>query len=224
MISKSANDKSFRLNIKQMLKQIAVELVHHAPFTALGAGSGIAIMALIILLNALPQLSAVSYNLFYVLHPLHVALSAIVITAMYKKHSKGKIWATILVGYIGSVGLATLSDSVFPYAGEVLLRLPHAEAHIGFIEEWLIVNPAAFLGIAIGYWKSITKLPHSGHVLVSTWASLFHIVMALGSTVDIPALFLIFLLLFISVWIPCCFSDIAFPVFLTGGSLPEHKR
>src|SRR4030042_598688 len=98
-----SNEKT-SMKRQQLGKLIGLELPHHAPFTALGAGSGIAIMLAIILLNVLAQVSSVSYTLFYILHPLHVTLSAIVITAMYKKHSKGKLWATLLVGYLGSVG------------------------------------------------------------------------------------------------------------------------
>jgi len=206
-----------------MIKRIATELIRHAPFTALGAATGIIIIVIIIFGNALPQVSPASHTVFYIFHPLHVILSAVVTTAMYKKHGKGKIWAAILIGYSGSIGIATISDSVIPYLGEMLLDLPNRGAHIGFIEEWQIVNPAALIGIAIGYWKPATKFPHSGHVLISTWASLFHIIMALGTTVDGITLIVIFLFLFLAVWTPCCLSDIVYPLLFTGKSLPPEK-
>ena len=151
-----------------MLRLIASELKHHVPFTALGAVSGIIFMVLIAAFNWLPQVSHVSETVFYILHPAHVVLSALVTTAIYKKHGGGKIWAIILIGYLGAIGIATISDSLIPYLGETLLGLPNREAHIGFIEEWWKVNPAAFLGIAIGYWRPTTEFPHSGHVLIST--------------------------------------------------------
>jgi len=205
-----------------MLKRIADELKHHAPFTATGAATGIIIMLVIAFTNVLPQISPVSYNIFYILHPAHIALSALVTTAMYKKYSASRIWAVILIGYFGSVGIATLSDSVIPYFGETLLGLQSRGFHIGFIEEPLLTNPAAFLGIAIGYWKPTTKFPHAGHVLVSTWASLFHIIMALGGTVNWIILPAIFLFLFLSVWLPCCTSDIVFPLlFVRRGCHPS---
>ena len=205
-----------------MLKLIGNELKRHAPFTALGAVSGIVIMLIILFGNMLPQVSQVSHTVFYILHPLHITLSAIVTTAMYKKHGKGKIWVIILIGYFGSIGIGTLSDSVIPYLGEILLNLPNRGIHIGFIEEWQIVNAAAIIGIAIGYWKPITKLPHFGHVLLSTWASLFHIIMALGKTVDLVTFMVIFLFLFFAVWIPCCTSDIVFPLLFTKEQLPHQ--
>ncbi len=205
-----------------MLKLIGNELKHHAPFTALGAVTGIAIMLIILFGNILPQVSQVSHTVFYILHPLHITLSAIVTTAMYKKYGNGKIWVIILIGYFGSIGIGTLSDSVIPYLGEILLDLPNRGIHIGFIEEWQIVNAAAIIGVAIGYWKPITRLPHFGHVLLSTWASLFHIIMALGETADPVTFMVIFLFLFLAVWIPCCTSDIVFPLLFTRKQLPHQ--
>lgn len=208
-----------------MLKLIAHELKHHAPFTALGAVAGIIVMVVIVFSNALPLVSPVSHTVFYVLHPLHVALSAVVTTAIYKTHSqgRGKIWAIILIGYFGSIGIGTLSDSVIPYLGEVLLDLPNRGVHIGFIEEWWIVNPAALAGIAIGYFKPVTRLPHFGHVLISTWASLFHVIMALGGMVSWLTFLVIFVFLFLGVWLPCCTSDIVFPLLFTNRKLlHEH--
>ena len=178
-----------------MLKQILNELKEHAPFTALGAVTGIIAMVVIVYGNALPQVLEVSQTVFYILHPLHVLLSAIVTTAIYKKHGGSRIWILIIIGYFGTVGIGTLSDSVIPYLGEILLDLPNRGIHIGFIEKWWIVNPAVLAGIAIGYWRPVTKLPHFGHVLISTWASLFHVIMALGGTVSWHTLLIIFLFL-----------------------------
>jgi len=206
-----------------MLRQILGELRHHVPFTAFGAVTGIIIMVIIIFTDALPQVTNASSTVFYVLHPLHVVLSALVTTALYRKYTNGKIWTAILIGYIGSVGIATLSDSLIPYLGETLLNLPNRGMHIGFIEEWQIVNPAAIVGIAISYWKPVTEFPHSGHVLISTWASLFHIVMALGETVALSTYFIIFLFLFLAVWLPCCLSDIIFPMLFIRRRLRPQK-
>ena len=206
-----------------MLRRITNELREHAPFTTFGAVTGVIIMAIIVFGNILPQVYRVSYPIFYILHPAHVVLSALVTTAMYRKYSSRKIWVAILIGYIGSIGIATLSDSVIPYLGEVLLDLPNKGIHIGFIEEWWIVNPAALIGIAIGLWKPTTKFPHAGHVLISTWASLFHIIMALGETVTWIALLAIFFFLFLAVWLPCCMSDIVFPLLFIRKKLPPQE-
>jgi len=206
-----------------MLQRIVTELRHHIAFTVLGAVIGILTVIIIMAVGALPSVSRVSETVFYVLHPLHVVLSAGVTTAMYRKYTRGRLLPAILIGYLGSIGVATLSDSVVPYIGELLLNLPNAEAHIGFIEEWQIVNPAAFLGIAMGLWRSDTKFPHAGHVLVSTWASLFHTIMALGETVEWIKFLPIFVFLFLAVWLPCCLSDIVFPLLFTKGNAPIEE-
>jgi hypothetical protein len=195
-----------------MLKQIAKELKRHAPFTTLGALTGIIFMVIIVFGNFLPQILPISQYIFYILHPVHIILSALVTTAIYMKYKKGKIWIAILIGYTGSIGIATISDSIIPYLGEALLDLPNRGIHIGFIEEPLLTNPAALLGILIGYRRWATRFPHYGHVLISTWASLFHVIMALGITVSWGQIIVIFLFLFLAVWIPCCTSDIVYPL------------
>ena len=194
-----------------MIQLIFTELKEHSPFTILGALTGIFIM---LLYSSFSIPARLSYNIFYTLHPMHVLLSALVTASMYKLHSKGRstLWMLILIGYCGAVGIGTLSDCIIPYLGEVLLDLPNRGMHLGFIEEWWLVNPLAFLGIAIAYYNPATKFPHAGHVLLSTWASLFHIIMALGETIDWLSYVVIFLFLFVSVWIPCCISDIVFPL------------
>jgi hypothetical protein len=135
---------------------------------------------------------------------------------MYRLHSRGRLWATILIGYSGSVGIATLSDCIIPYVGEFLLDLPHRGIHLGFIEKWWLVNPLAGLGIFIGYLRPSTKFPHAGHVLLSTWASLFHMVMALGESFSLVMMGVILIFLFLGVWVPCCTSDIVFPLLFVG--------
>jgi len=208
---------------EKITKQILGELKEHAPFTSIGALTGIVIIVTLILGNMLLQVSKVSSTIFYILHPTHIVLSAIATTAMYKLHTrKFKVLWGIIVGYIGSIGIATLSDSIIPYLLEWLLNLPNRGIHIGFIEEPLLTNPAAFLGIAIAFLRPTTKFPHSGHVLLSTWASLFHIIMALGQTVNWITVLAIFLFLFLAVWIPCCTSDIIFP-FLFVPARSEKK-
>lgn len=195
-----------------MVHEITRQLKRHTPFTALGMASGIILM--FILFYA--QVSRSSFEiLFWALHPLHVLFSALVTTAMYRVHSKSGILRAIIIGYLGSVGIATLSDSLIPFVGEWLLQLPNREIHIGFIEKWWLVNPLAFIGIAVGYIWPHTRFSHTMHVFISTWASLFHITMAMGACPNIIVTAAIALFLFIAVWIPCCTSDIVFPLMWT---------
>ncbi|MBN1442070.1 MAG: hypothetical protein JXA90_05135 [Planctomycetes bacterium] len=190
-------------------KIIATELRAHAPFAAFGAVTGIVIMAVVVRAR-LPQ--GVSSALFWSFHPVHVLLSALVTAGMYRLHSRGTLLRTFIIGYVGSVGIATLSDSIIPFVGEWLLGMPNRGIHLGFIEKWWLVNPLALAGIAVACVRPTTRLPHAGHVLLSTWASLFHVVMALGTEVDALTVVLVAVFLFLAVWVPCCTSDIVFPL------------
>jgi hypothetical protein len=196
-----------------MIRRILRELRHHCPFTVFGALTGIAIMAVS---QKLPF--RVSHAVFYTLHPIHVVLSALVTASMYQlykhkpKRNVRSLCILLAIGYVGSVGIATLSDSVIPYFGEVLLRMPNRGIHLGFIEKWWLVNPLAIGGVALGYFAPSTKFPHAGHVLLSTWASLFHILMAGTITFGWLSGAIVFFFLFLAVWVPCCVSDIVFPL------------
>jgi hypothetical protein len=191
---------------------IAKELRIHAPFTAFGTFTGIVIMAGIIHADLSREVSA---SLFWTFHPLHVLLSALVTAAMFRLHGNRRLWRTLWIGYLGSVGIATLSDCIIPYVGELLLQLPHKGIHIGAIEKWWLVNPLAVAGIGLAFVRPRTKFPHAAHVLLSTWASLFHMTMALGTEVDAATMVLIAVFLFLAVWIPCCTSDIIFPLLFS---------
>lgn len=211
-----------------MLGRIVSELRHHVPFTALGAVSGIIIMVIIVLANVPFQVSQAA---FHTLHPLHVVLSALATTAMYRKYGGSKIWAAILIGYVGSIGIATLSDAIIPYLGGTLLGVEMG-FHVPFIETgkmpfigietWKLVNSAALAGIIIGYLRPTTKFPHLGHVFLSTWASLFYFT-AFGIAPWIPLVPFIFLFLFLAVWLPCCISDIVFPLLFVRKKLPPQE-
>jgi len=193
---------------------IAKELRAHAPFTAFGTVTGVMIMALMIQLQVPRETSSA---LFWTCHPIHVLLSALVTAAMYRLHGPAGLVRTLVIGYAGSVGIATLSDSLIPYLGEVLLAFPHRDIHLGFVEKWWLVNPLAFVGIGLGWMWPATKFPHAGHVFLSTWASLFHMTMAMdtGANPDAVTLVLIVGFLFMAVWLPCCTSDIVFPLLLS---------
>jgi len=205
----------------RMKSAILKELRHHGPFTLLGAILGVAII--FVLQRTAPDVlnTERAEALFEFSHPLHVVLSAMVTAALYKNyrgrahHSKTGMFTVVLVGYFGSIGIATLSACLVPYWGELLLGMEHAHAHIGILEMPLIINLAALLGIGAAFFSSQTHYPHGGHVLLSTLASLFHILRVQSTAFTLVECIFIAFFLFIAVWIPCCLSDIIFPVIFT---------
>lgn len=228
--------------LKEKIAHIGAELKGHAPFTLLGALAGLAFMFIFKDISK-PHAS----TLFAVFHPSHVVLSAMVTASLFALHKTGKNFLVILIiGYVGSIGIATLSDSVIPFLGESVLgasvpthaalhenereheslETEHAEhsdtvhrLHLGFIEEWYIVNPAAVLGVLIAFFLPRTKFPHAAHVLISTWASSAHILMNLQSEFTAAIAVGMLLVLFLAVWLPCCISDIVFPLLFVNSDI-----
>ncbi len=198
--------------MREQKNYLALELKGHIPFTLFGALTGIIIMIILFYGNLIPKIYPFSENIFYILHPAHIFFSAIVTTSIFLKYNKNNLILAVIIGYTGSIGIATISDSIIPFLGEIFLDLPNTEIHLGFIEKPLLTNIPAFIGIILGNYKGFTKFPHSGHVLISTWASLFHIIMAIGLFISTIQFILIFIFLFFAVWIPCCASDIIFPL------------
>ena len=76
------------------------------------------------------------------------------------------------------------------------------------------------------YSAAHTRFPHAGHVLLSIWASLFHILMVMRNDVSSGQYAAIFAFLFVAVWLPCCISDIVFPLLFVkpGQALPRHHH
>ena len=242
------------------------ELKEYAPFTLFGATLGVSFM-----LQFRNIGKEGGHVLFMIFHPGHVVLSVMVTAALFRLHEKKAGFLKVLIiGYIGSIGVATLSDSIIPYLGESIfeVHIPkhqdvhneeaneeaakleeagkhegeeghegeedreehiHGEGldiHLGFIEDWYIVNPAALLGVLLGYFLPRTKLPHASHVLISTWASSAHVLMNMESEIGFFVLLGFFVVLFLAVWIPCCVSDIIFPsLFIKSGTVCHcHKH
>jgi hypothetical protein len=245
------------------LQQIGRELKIHSPFTLMGAATGIVLMLL-----GRAFLGGHEQTLFAIFHPLHVVLSAMVTAALFEMHRKiNNFFVILIIGVVGAIGIATLSDSILPFFGESILGVAipthatlhegheatgdalveehdehdhaseaadahdeqeehdvaagaheehHPSLHLGFIEEWYLVFPAAILGVLLAYFKPSTKLPHASHVLLSTWASSAHILMNTQADMSIVLLLGILIVLFLSVWLPCCVSDIVFPLLFVG--------
>lgn len=206
-----------------MIKLIVKELRNHIPFTIFGTILGIIFMLVFQNISY-----GSSYRLFYIMHPVHIVFSAITTASMFNLYKwsclkgKFKLWNIVLLTLIGAIGTATLSDSLIPYLAEKLLNMPNSQMHIGFIEEPLLAFPPALFGITLAYFRPSTKFPHFGHVLLSTWASLFHFLMALGGGLSISSCAISSLFLFFAVWFPCCFSDIVFPLLFVKPE--EHHK
>lgn len=199
-------------------KYILVELARHLPFSIFGMVLGLMVMGVLtfvaILLQSQNVLPHASQELFHVFHAAHILFSALATTAMFFKHEK-KFIKAVVVGFIGSVTICGLSDIFFPLWGGILLG-GEMQMHICVLEEPALVFPFAVVGVVAGLFVTSTSVhsteySHSAHVFVSSVASILYL-MGYGLTDWIPLAGGVLMVTIVAVMIPCCVSDIAFPL------------
>lgn len=199
---------------------ILEELTHHLPYTVFSVLLSLGLLAL---LTSLGHLQA-SRNLFHFFHPAHLFLSATATTAMFRVHD-ARIGKALLVGLSGSVLFCSLSDIILPLLGGKLLR-QSLHLHICIIEDPGIVIPFVAVGIALGLMAGAhvhrsTIYSHAGHVLVSSLASLFYLT-GFGLEEWIDQIGWILLIITVAVAVPCCLSDIVYPLLFAGKKVCRH--
>lgn len=192
------------------LETIFHELKEHIPFT--GSAALIAVLIFATLFSLSPPLTQTVSKSFETIHELHIFVSAIVATGIFYKYKKN-IFTSILVGVLSAVIIGTLSDAILPYVGSLALGL-NPEFHIPVLEHFWMIFGFGITGCIIGIVTGITKIPHFLHIFLSTLASLFYILEF--SSFTLVNFIGIFFVLFIAVIIPCCTSDIVFPVLFLG--------
>ena len=200
------------------LKCLLVELGHHLPFSIFGVSFGLVLMGVLtfisILTNSEEMLSKASYELFHVFHPIHILFSAIATTAMFWKHEKNFIKA-IIVGSLGAVVVCSLSDIIFPLIGGMILGAD-MQIHICVLENPQMILVFLGVGIISGILvpqaiEHSTEYSHAMHVFISSAASILYL-LGFGMSDWTHSIGSVFLIMIIAVMIPCCVSDIVFPL------------
>ena len=217
------------------LKDIAHEFKHHFPFTVFSAAAGIIIVSIIfVILTSMPVIhdenetvdehdhgedfSHSTHQLFHVFHPIHCLFSASATTAMFWRYEK-KLIKTIIIGLTGSLAICGISDIFMPYLGGSLIGIK-MELHICLIHHPQTVVPFAIFGIIMGLTsaevmakRSSTIFSHSAHVFISTMASILYLT-SFGFLDWMENMFVVFIIVVLAVLIPCCTSDVIFPLLL----------
>ncbi len=166
--------------------------------------------------------------LFHLFHPAHMLFSAAATAAMFMRHEKN--WGkAALVGFTGAVIVCGISDIVMPQCSIMLMgkSLPW---HICVLEHPMLVFPFAGIGVIVGVLAAAggtsqsTIFSHSMHVFVSTMASIFYLIGPFGRFEWIHELGGVFLFICVAVMIPCCLSDIVYPLLFTRKAREEYSR
>ena len=189
------------------LKIIKEELKHHLPLTL----SISFIAGLLILFLSLAGQEYISFIeiLFNVLHPAHILVSAAATSFIYYKYKKSLL-LSILVGVVGAIFVGTLSDVLFPWIFGNLFLLK-TSFHLPFFENPFLILVMGIFGSLGGIYIGWFKFSHSAHVFLSVFASLFYL-LAFSVTINIWAVIATSIIVFLVVFIPCCISDIIFPI------------
>jgi hypothetical protein len=139
-------------------------------------------------------------SLFHLFHPMHMLFSAAATTAMFWRYER-RVLKAMIIGIIGAVGVIQHPQLVLPFAAVgVIIGLTAAQS----------VSRSTFL------W-------HSLHVFSSTMASIFYLIGPFGRVGWIDSIGIVFVFIVVAVMVPCCFSDIGFPLLLVGSAREKYQ-
>ncbi len=205
------------------------EFLAHLPYGIFGTIVGMLLAGIVTiggrLAGTLPEtMEEVCHSIFHIFHPVHMLLSATATTAMFYRRERRPVKAAV-VGLVGAVGVCGISDVIMPYlSGALLFRGGTGHGHHAMHFHWCVIEhpwmvlPFAAAGIAIGvaaarHIQKITFYSHSAHVLISSAASIFYLI-GYGLTDWISHMGYVLVVITVAVMIPCCFSDILFPLLV----------
>ena len=202
-----------------------VELKHHLPFSILSVSFGLLAMGVLNFLSypiGGGDISLPSSQLYHLFHPVHLLFSAIATTAMFWQNEK-RLFKAIIIGFVGSAGICGISDIFIPYISGLLLGA-HMQLHICIIEHPSMILPFVIFGIIAGFLAPGTLekqegviFSHSLHVFVSSMASILYLI-GYGLTNWFYHLGAVLVYMVIAVILPCCTSDIIFPLLFVNRS------
>jgi len=183
------------------------ELKHHVPFTlSVSIIAGI-VVGFLYLKGFLD--SEIMFSLFEVVHPAHVLFSATAASAIYMKYNKS-LTRAILISSTGAIIIGTLSDVIFPWVAGKGLGLA-TNLHLPIFEEPFLIVSVAVFGAYFGKYSNTFLTSHSIHIFLSIFASLAYL-LAFSFNINFISMSLITIIVFLVVYVPCCFGDIVFPI------------
>jgi len=201
--------------MKTQFRHIWGELQQHLPYTIFSVAVGMVALGVLTVVIEVEKFPQASQDLFHVFHPLHMLFSATATTAMFWRHDK-KILKAVYIGFVGAVGICGISDIFIPFFAGYLLGVK-MHLHICIIAHPMLILPFVFFGLFMGFvlpaMIESTIFSHAVHVLISSMASIFYLV-SFGLTEWIPVSGMVFIYMVLAVMIPCCTSDILFPLLL----------
>jgi hypothetical protein len=205
------------------------EFLCHLPMSILALS--ISLFVLILFDGFFSQISSIVIkktvysNLFHMSHYIHILFASFASFYAFSNNlffSEKKIIFGVLLAMINSFLFCTLADMVLPTIGALFLDNT-IDMHFCFLHYDDMVNAILFsvFGVFAAYClvrgnkkyaTVIAQKVHLGHVWFGCLAALFYLFSQLQIDIIINISFL-FMILFLSVVIPCIFSDVCIPYF-----------
>jgi len=218
--------------MRRGLRHLKEELLGHLPFSIFATVGGMTLVAILTFIGepfyqeALP---GAFRELFHIFHPIHMLFSAAATTAMFWQYER-RVLKTLAVGLAGSILVCGASDILIPHMSGLMLGVD-MHLHLCIVEHPMLVLPFTVVGVLAGFLSSghivrATVFSHTVHVLVSSSASLLYLV-SFGLEHWIHNAGWVFVFVIIAVVVPCCFSDIVFPLLVVtkeGEPRPVHSH
>jgi len=209
-------------------RYILGELAHHLPFSIMSVAFGLVLAGLLhFITRAAGTADPSEYfrELFHLFHPLHILFSATATTAMFWQNERN-LFKAAAVGVAGSIGICGISDVIIPYVAGLMLGT-RMHLHICIIEHPYMILPFLFLGLMMGFLRPgrLEKrggvvLSHSLHVFISAAASVMYLV-SYGMSNWLYHVGAVMIFMVLAVIIPCCMSDIVFPLLFVKRGNPS---
>ena len=241
-----ANDQKRRhAHLKEGARPSAllVELREHVPFSVSAVAIGLIVAGTICILSfgqeggaeavigsdhaGHDHAAGPAQLFFHLFHPAHRLFSATATAAMFCRY-ENRMGKAIVIGLIGAIGVCGVSDIAMPHLSLIILGV-EAPWHICVYEHPMMVLPFAVIGVLVGVAATggvirSTIISHSLHVVASTMASIFYMVGPLGLVAWIDDLGKVFVFVVLAVMVPCCLSDIVFPLLMSKAGRESYDR
>ena len=206
--------------MKNSIGRVFNELREHLPYTIFSVAFGIVVLGILTFIAEIMgqgDIAGPSRGLFHIFHPIHLLFSATATTAMFWRYEKAFLKA-VLIGFVGAVGICGISDIFIPFIAGFLLGVK-MQLHVCIIQHPSLILPFVLTGIFAGFiipdtTQKSTIFSHTAHVLISSMASILYLI-GFGFSDWTHAAGAVFIYMVLAVIIPCCSSDIIFPLLLT---------
>jgi hypothetical protein len=198
---------------------LKAELVCHTPYGILAVAASMILVSLLLFCTPpSPLFAKNASSLFHTLHYIHILFAASSVVLAFRKYSESALGAAFLGAVVPAV-FCTLSDVFLPYWGSQVFGLNVTlhlcfKSHLGSILPFLVTG--ILNGLLLSHSKKCDDLmnhavaSHFSHSFISALASFLYLISHGFSDLK-HGMGIIFVVLLVSVIIPCIISDVIVP-------------